>query len=184
MFGAKSASIAAPGIQAVPSLGAETSSGPLASALWVHPIHPENFPIPRQLPGALPTENQITKQIVDAAYHIHTTLGPGLFESVYEAVMAHELQKRNLKFTRQQPIPVIYETTHLGIGFQADLIVEDKVIIEIKSVQSLTEVHKKQLQTYLRLTNKKVGLLINFNESLIKNGLSRIANGATNEPWP
>lgn len=98
-----------------------------------------------QLVNGLPTENGITKQIVDAAYRIHTTLGPGLFESVYEAVMAHELHKRNLKFTRQQPIPVIYETAHLGIGFQADLIVEEKVIIEIKSVQSLTEVHKKQL---------------------------------------
>jgi len=130
------------------------------------------------------TENEITKQAIDAAYKIHTTLGPGLLESVYESVMAHELTKRNLNFTRQQPIPITYESIHLEIGFRTDLIIEDKVIIEIKSVQTLTEVHKKQLQTCLRLANKTVGLLINFNESLIKNGIKRIANGAINEPWP
>ena len=123
------------------------------------------------------TENEISKHIVDAAYKIHTTLGPGLFESVYETVMAQELTNRGLKVVRQQPIPVTWENVHLEAGFRADLIVEDKVIVEIKSVESLAPIHRKQLLTYLRLAGKKLGLLINFDTELIKDGLARVVNG-------
>lgn len=123
------------------------------------------------------TENEISKQIVDAAYKIHTTLGPGLFESVYETVMAHELANRGLKVVRQQAIPVVWENIHLEAGFRADLIVADKVIIEIKSVENLAPVHRKQLLTYLRLTGRKLGLLINFDTELIKDGIARVVDG-------
>ncbi|MEW5859339.1 MAG: GxxExxY protein [Cyanobacteriota bacterium] len=123
------------------------------------------------------TENEIAKEIVDAAYKIHTHLGPGLFESVYEAVLAYELERRGLRVVRQQPIPVVYENVKLEEGFRADLIVENKVIIELKSLEKLAPVHKKQLLTYLRLTNKRLGLLINFGEALIKDGITRLVNG-------
>lgn len=121
-------------------------------------------------------ENEISGEIVDAAYKIHTSLGPGLLESVYEAVMAHELKKKGLHFVRQHPIPIVYNNLHLEEGFRADFIVENKVIIELKSVETIAPVHKKQLLTYLRLTNKRVGLLINFNTELIKNGITRLIN--------
>jgi GxxExxY protein len=123
------------------------------------------------------TENEIAKQIVDAAYKIHTTLGPGLFESVYETVMAQELANRGLKVIRQQAIPIVWENIHLEAGFRADLIVEDKVIIEIKSVEDLAPVYRKQLLTYLRLTGRRLGLLINFDTELIKDGIARVVNG-------
>jgi len=123
------------------------------------------------------TENEIAKQIVDAAFKIHTTFGPGLLESVYETIMAYELQKRGLRVRRQQAIPVVYENVRMDIGFRADLIVEDKVVVEIKSVEAIAPVHKKQLLTYLRLTDKRLGLLINFNVELIKNGITRVVNG-------
>jgi GxxExxY protein len=122
------------------------------------------------------TENEIAKEIVDAAYQIHKTLGPGLFESVYEAAMDVELSKRGLRVVRQQAIPVVYESVHLEMGFRAEVIVEGKVIIEIKSVEVLAPVHKKQLLTYLRLAEKRLGLLINFDTELIKNGITRIVN--------
>src|SRR5271165_5631328 len=127
------------------------------------------------------TENEIAKEIVDAAFRIHTTLGPGLLESVYDAVLAHELGRRGLRITRQQPIPVIYDNVRIDIGFRADLIVEDKVIVEIKSVEALAPVHKKQLLTYLRLADKRLGLLINFHVAFIKEGISRIVNGLEEE---
>jgi GxxExxY protein len=123
------------------------------------------------------TENSVAKEIVDVAYRIHTGLGPGLFESVYEAVLASELEKRGLHLARQQPIPVIYEGTRFEMGFRADLVVEDKVIVEIKSIAEIAALHKKQLLTYLRLADKRLGLLINFNVVLIKDGISRIVNG-------
>ncbi|WP_414583386.1 GxxExxY protein [Scytonema sp. PCC 10023] len=123
------------------------------------------------------TENEISKEIVDAAYKIHTKLGPGLFESVYEAVLAYELARRGLLVVRQQSIPVVYEGVSLEEGFRADLIVENKVIIEIKSLEAVHPVHKKQLLTYLRLANKRLGLLINFGEALIKDGITRLVNG-------
>jgi GxxExxY protein len=123
------------------------------------------------------TENEISKQIVDSAYRTHTALGPGLLESVYEAVLAHELQNRGLQAIRQQEVPVDYHGTHIETGFRADLIVEGKVIVEIKSIETILVVHKKQLLTYLRLADKRLGLLINFNVALIRDGITRIANG-------
>lgn len=122
-------------------------------------------------------ENAISREIVDAAFRVHTTLGPGLFESVYEAALACELGKRGLRTARQQVVPVTYETIRLEMGFRADLIVEDKVIVEIKSVDEVLPVHGKQLLTYLRLANKRLGLVINFNVALIKDGITRLANG-------
>ncbi|MBD2167007.1 GxxExxY protein [Calothrix membranacea FACHB-236] len=121
-------------------------------------------------------ENEISGAVVDAAYKVHTTLGPGLLESVYETVMDFELRRRKLQVKRQVIIPVVYEDVILDEGFRADLIVEDKVIVELKSVESVHPVHKKQLLTYLRLANKRVGLLINFNVSLIKDGISRVVH--------
>jgi GxxExxY protein len=122
-------------------------------------------------------ENEVAKQIVDVAYRIHTTLGPGLLESVYEAVLAYELEARGLRVVRQQPIPIVYQGTRIEVGFKADLVVEDQVIVEIKSVEAVAPVHKKQLLTHLRLAAKRLGLLINFNVVLIKDGITRIANG-------
>ena len=121
-------------------------------------------------------ENEISGTIVDCCYKIHSALGPGLLESVYEEVLVHELSKRNLNIRRQEGIPVKYDTIKLDLGFRADIIVEDKVIIEIKSVESLARVHYKQLQTYLKLTGLKLGLLVNFNEALIKDGIKRVVN--------
>jgi GxxExxY protein len=123
------------------------------------------------------TENEVAKEIVDAAYKVHTTLGPGLLESVYEVVLAYELRKRGLKVVRQYPIPVIYEDVHLEEGYRADLLVEDKVIVELKSLEGVHPVHKKQLLTHIRLANKRLGLLINFGVLLIKDGISRVVNG-------
>lgn len=123
------------------------------------------------------TENEISKIIVDVSYKIHTRLGPGLLESVYEAILYHELIKKGLKVERQKPIPVIWDDIYLDIGFRSDLIIEDKVIIEIKSVEKLSNVHLKQLLTYIRITGLKLGLLINFNEALIKDGIKRVVHG-------
>ena len=127
------------------------------------------------------TENEIAKIVVDAAYHIHVSLGPGLLESVYETVLAYELKKRGLTVVRQQPIPVVYENLRFDEGFRADLIVNDLVIIELKSVEKIHPVHKKKLLTYLRLADRRLGLLINFGEALIKDGISRIANSLRDE---
>jgi GxxExxY protein len=121
-------------------------------------------------------ENEIARLIVDAAYQVHTTLGPGLLESVYEAVLAYELANRGLTVTRQQAIPVVYEQMSFDEGFRADLLVNDKVIVELKSVEKIAPVHQKQLLTYLRLADKRLGLLINFGEALIKNGITRVVN--------
>jgi GxxExxY protein len=122
------------------------------------------------------TENDIAKIIVDAAFKIHTTLGPGLFESVYEKVLAYKLEKRGLRVRRQQPIPIVYDSLIFEEGFKADLLVEDKVIVELKSIEAIAPVHKKQLITHLRLADKRLGLLINFNVSLIKDGITRLVN--------
>lgn len=122
------------------------------------------------------TENEIARQIVDAAYTIHTTLGPGLLESAYEATLTYELQKQGLQVACQQPIPLIYEDVHLEVGYRADVLVENKVIVEIKSVEATAPVHYKQLLTYLRLADKRLGLLINFGAPLIKDGIKRVVN--------
>jgi GxxExxY protein len=122
-------------------------------------------------------ENVISKEIVDAAYKIHTKLGPGLLELVYEVVLAHELKKRGLHAQRQVPVPIVWDDIQFEQGYRLDLIVESKVLVEIKSVEGIEPVHKKQLLTYLRLMDKQLGLLINFNEELIRNGIKRVVNG-------
>ena len=122
------------------------------------------------------TENETSKLIVHAGYNIHQTIGPGLLESVYEEILAYELRQLGLHVSRQKSIPVIWQKVKLDQGFRADLIVEEKVLIEIKSVETLAPVHHKQVLTYLKLTGLKLGLLINFNEALFKNGIRRIVN--------
>jgi GxxExxY protein len=122
------------------------------------------------------TENELATLVVDRCYQIHKALGPGLFESVYEEVLSYELTEAGLYFTRQTLIPVYYKNLILKLGFRADLVVEEKVIIELKSIEGIASVYKKQLLTYLKLTGLKLGLLINFNESLIKDGITRIVN--------
>lgn len=124
------------------------------------------------------TENEIAKIVVNTAFDIHSSLGPGLFESVYETIMEYELvNKHNLFVKRQSPIPVIWKTKKLDVGFRSDLLIEDRCIVEIKSIETIAPVHYKQVLTYLRLTNIKLGLLINFNEELLKTGIRRIVNG-------
>ena len=123
------------------------------------------------------TENEIAKIIVDAAFQIHKKIGPGLLETVYEVVLAHALKRRGLKVERQVPVAILFDGIKFNEGFRADLIVEDKVIVELKSVEKVIPVHKKQLLTYLRLTDKKLGLLINFGSELIRDGISRVVNG-------
>ena len=121
-------------------------------------------------------ENQIAAAVVDAAYKIHTTLGPGLLESVYESTLEYELRKCGLRVAQQVALPVYYEEVKLNIGFRIDLLVNEKVIIEIKSVEALAPIHRKQLETYLRLMDLRLGLLINFNVELIKHGIQRVVN--------
>lgn len=122
-------------------------------------------------------ENELAKIVVDAALKIHKALGPGLLESVYQSVLAHELRTRGLKVETEVSIPVVYETVTLETAFRADLIIDGCLLIELKSVEQITPVHQKQVLTYLRLTDIKLGLLINFNEELIKNGTRRVVNG-------
>ncbi len=122
------------------------------------------------------SENEISKIIVDVSYKVHTQLGPRLLESVYETILYFELIERGLQVERQKAIPVYWNEIKMELGFRADLIVEGKVIIEIKSVEQIAQVHPKQLLTYLKITGIKLGLLINFNEILIKNGITRIVN--------
>ena len=121
-------------------------------------------------------ENEVARIIVDVAYQIHTKLGPGLLESVYEAVMMHELQKRGLHVESQVAMPVEWDGVRLDLGFRPDLIVEHCVIVEVKSIQAVAPVHKKVLLTYLRLADKRLGLLINFGLELIKDGITRVVN--------
>ncbi len=121
-------------------------------------------------------ENEIAREIVDAAYKVHTTLGPGLLETAYETVLAYELRKRGLAVDLQKPTPVIYEDVTIEVGYRADMIMEDKVIIELKSVEHTSPIHKKQLLTYLRLADKRLGLLINFGSALTNNGITRAVN--------
>lgn len=122
------------------------------------------------------TENELAKVVVNTCYKIHVELGPGLLESVYEEILFYELTKMGYKVERQKGIPVFWKDLKMDIGFRADLIVENKVIVEIKSIELIAPVHPKKLLTYLRLTKLKLGLLINFNEALIKNGITRVVN--------
>ncbi len=122
-------------------------------------------------------ENEIAGIVMDEAFYIHRKLGPGLLESVYEAVLAKRLGAAGLGFQRQASIPIEFEGETFQEGFVADLIVENKVVLELKSVEQIRPVHGKQLLTYLRLTDCKLGLLINFGEHLLKNGFQRVVNG-------
>ena len=122
------------------------------------------------------TENELSKIIVNTCYNIHVELGPGLLESVYEEILYYELINQGLKVERQKAIPLIWKDIKMKIGFRADLVVENKVVIELKSVETIAPVHPKQLLTYLKITKLKLGLLINFNEKLIKDGITRIVN--------
>jgi len=121
-------------------------------------------------------ENDITGILIDIFIKVHSQLGPGLLESVYEEIICHELRKREITYNRQHGIAVIYDEIKMDLGFRADLIIENKVIVEIKSVEQLAPVHHKQLLTYLKLTDKRVGLLVNFNVNLVKDGIVRIVN--------
>lgn len=121
-------------------------------------------------------ENELSKIIVNCCYQIHKALGPGLFESVYEEILFHELNQAGLIVERQKPIPLVWKDIKLDQGFRADLIINSKVLIEIKSIEVVAPVHQKQVLTYLKLTGIKLGLLINFNEALIKDGIQRIVN--------
>ncbi|MCA9110021.1 MAG: GxxExxY protein [Planctomycetaceae bacterium] len=123
--------------------------------------------------------NELSGIIVDAAIKVHSHLGPGLLESVYHQVLRHELTRRSLSVKSEVVVPIEYEGLKFDEGFKADLIVEDTVLIEVKSVKELHDVHKKQTLTYLRLTGLSLGLLINFNESLLKHGIIRIVNNFT-----
>jgi len=123
------------------------------------------------------TENEIGTICIAAAIDVHRHLGPGLFESVYEIVLAHELRERGLKVERQVPISIVYKGISFDEAFRADLVVEDKVIIELKSVTQISRAHRKQIQTYLRLTDLKLGYIFNFGAALMKEGIVRAVNG-------
>ena len=123
------------------------------------------------------TENEISKVVVDVAFQIHTSLGPGLLESVYQKVMVHELRKLGLDVAEEVPLPVVWDDVKLEVGFRVDILVNQKLVIELKSIERVAPVHKKVLLTYLRLSDCKLGLLINFGEELLKTGISRVVNG-------
>ena len=122
------------------------------------------------------TENEIGTIVVDSAIAVHRELGPGLLETVYEVVLARELQERGMKIERQVPVAIEYKGVVFDEGFRADIIVEGKLILELKSVERVTAAHKKQVQTYLRLTGGKLGYLLNFGEALMKDGITRCVN--------
>ena len=123
------------------------------------------------------TENEVAKIVVDCAFKVHSTLGPGLLEHIYEIALQHELKKRGLEVVRQVPWPVVYDGIQFEEGFRIDVLVDNKVIVEIKSVEDVHPKHKKVVISYLRLADKRLGLLINFNEQYIKDGITRLVNG-------
>lgn len=122
------------------------------------------------------TENELSKVVFNCSLKVHQTLGPGLLESAYEECLYYELKKTGLEIEKQKSLPLIYEEVKLDIGYRLDMLIENKLILEIKAVDALNEIHFAQLLTYLKLTNCKLGLLINFNVALIKNGIRRIVN--------
>lgn len=127
-------------------------------------------------------EEQVGKAVLDAAFHVHTILGPGLLESVYEAALALELRKRGLAVETQRGIPVFYDGHQLDVGFRADLIVENLVLVELKSVESVTSLFKKVTNNYVRLIPLRLGYLINFNVAHLKDGITRVVNGLEGKP--
>jgi len=124
------------------------------------------------------TENEISKIVFESALKVHKVLGPGLLESAYEECLFYELRKFDLKVEKQKALPLIYEEVKLDVGYRIDIIIEDKFIVEVKSVEALTDVHLAQLLTYLRLSDCRLGLLINFNVKLLKEGVRRVINGS------
>jgi GxxExxY protein len=122
------------------------------------------------------TENELSRIVFDCALKVHQHLGPGLLESAYEECLFYELKKTGLDIQKQKPLPLVYEEVRLDVGYRLDIILENKLILEIKSVDSLNDIHFAQLLTYLKLTNCKLGLLMNFNVTLIKNGIKRVVN--------
>jgi GxxExxY protein len=123
------------------------------------------------------TENQVAREIVDAAYHIHRELGPGLLESAYEQLMTHALRLRSLRVDRQVPVPIHFDGVQIDAGFRADLVVEGLVLVETKSTECNHPVHAKQVRTYLRLSGLRLGLVVNFGMELLKDGVTRVVNG-------
>jgi GxxExxY protein len=123
------------------------------------------------------TENEIAKIVFNCALKVHKALGPGLLESAYEECLYYELNKVGLKVEKQKPLPLIYENVKLEIGYRIDIMIENKFIVEIKAVDALNDVHLAQILTYLKLSDCKLGMLINFNVTLIKNGIKRVING-------
>lgn len=124
--------------------------------------------------------NELSYQIIGTAIDIHKSVGPGLLESTYENALAYDLREKGFKVLQQLPMPFVYKEVKMDVGYRIDLLVEDTIIIEIKSVENLAPVHYSQLLTYLRLSNKKLGLLMNFNTKVLKSGIHRIANGIEN----
>jgi len=129
-------------------------------------------------------ENELSRVIVDCGFRIHNELGPGLLETVYEVVLAHELRDHGLQVKRQVPVPLRYKGVVFDEAYRADLIIEDSVLVELKSVETLTATHKKQVLTYLRLAGLRLGLLINFGEELFRRGICRLANGMPDARQP
>ncbi|MEZ4720588.1 MAG: GxxExxY protein [Flavobacteriales bacterium] len=123
------------------------------------------------------TENDISYRIIGCAIKVHKALGPGLLESAYQECLAYELQKEGLRVEKEKPMSLVYEDVKMDVGYRIDLLIDDKVVIELKSVESLTDVHRAQVITYLKLGDYKLGLLINFNVAILKQGIERIANG-------
>ena len=131
----------------------------------------------QRTPSNVMTENEIGRLVVDAAIAVHRELGPGLLETVYEVILAYQLREHGLRVERQVPIPIEYRGVKFDEAFRADIMVEGKVVLELKSIEQVSRVHKKQLQTYLRLTGYKLGFLLNFGERLMKNGITQAVNG-------
>jgi GxxExxY protein len=124
----------------------------------------------------------LAKQVLDSLFEVHSELGPGLLESAYEMALSHELVVRRLRFERQKPVPVSYKGAALDCSFRVDVLVEDEIILELKSVDALAPLHDAQLVNYLRLSGKRLGFLVNFNVQLLKNGIRRRVNGLENDP--
>lgn len=121
-------------------------------------------------------EDKIATEVLDIAFIVHRKFGPGLFESVYEEIMCYELTKANIPFTRQQGIPVYHDDLKMEVGFRADIIVKNKVIIEIKSIEAIAKIHSRQVQTYLKILDMRLGVIINFNVDMLRQGIKRVAN--------
>ena len=130
----------------------------------------------KEMQDDIKRENELSKIALDICFRIHKLYGPGLFESVYEEIVAFELGKEGVGFERQKPIPLIHQTIKLDAGFRADIILENKLLLELKSIELLSDIHYKQVQTYLKLSGLKLGLLINFNMVYLKDGIKRIIN--------